>query len=118
MKFLLMNGLTGLGLLLLVHTLPEPLMTVAVRTPLTLVVVLLAMVTAMMERRMRPSEGATPGSQVRRVMGVTMVKMFVMLGIILAYLVAGLPDPKVFGVSSYLAYLAFSSILVAESMRH
>lgn len=118
MKFWIWIGLTALGALLLVHTLDPPLMTDGVRSPLTVLVVVLAVLTPFLEWWVRPREGATPGSHVRKVMGLTTVKMFLMLGIILAYLLAQYPDPKVFGIAAYLIYLAFTGVLVAESMRH
>lgn len=118
MKFRILNALTAVGLLLMVTTLPAPLMTEAVRQPLVLLVLLLTALNLFLERWLRPQNGVTPGAQVRRVMGMTMIKMFAMLAIILAYLIAGYPDPQVFGVAAYLAYLVFTSILVAESMRH
>lgn len=118
MKFWIWVALTALGALLLVHTLEPPLMTDAVRQPLTALVVVLTILTPLLEWWVRPKEGATPGSHVRKVMGLTTIKMFLMLGVILAYLMAKGPDPKVFGIASYLIYLAFTGILVAESMRH
>lgn len=118
MKFLIWNVLTALVALLLVHTLGSPLMTEAVRAPLTWLTLILAVLTPLLERWIRPAEGGTPGSHVRKVMGLTTVKMFLMLGVILAYLLAKGPDPRVFGVAAYLIYLAFTGILVAESMRH
>jgi hypothetical protein len=118
MKFFVLVALTALGSLLLIHTLDPPLMTDSVRMPLTILVVTLAALTLFLERWLRPGEGGRPGVQVRKVMGLTMIKMFLMLGIILAYLLAGMPDPKVFGVAAYLVYLSFTGILVAESMRH
>lgn len=118
MKFLALVGLAATGSLLLVHTLDAPLMAEAARIPLTIMTLLLAVTTPVMERWLRPVPGATPGSHVRKVMGMTTIKMFLMLGIILAYLVSGQPEPRIFGLASYLIYLVFTSILVAESMRH
>ncbi len=118
MKFMVLVVLTALGALLLIHTLTPPLMTDAVRNPLTGVVVVLMVVTLILERWMRPREGASPGSHIRKVTGVTTVKMFLMLGVVLAYLMGKYPDPRVFGVAAYLIYLAFTGLLVAESMRH
>ena len=118
MKFMLLNILTAGGFLMLIWTLAPPIMTEAVRSPLSLLVLFLALLTPLLERWLRPVGGSTSGGQVRKVMGVTMIKMFAMLGLILAYLLVGGPDPRVFGVSSYVVYLAFNSILVAESMRH
>lgn len=118
MKFWIWVALTALGALLLVHTLDPPLMTDGVRQPLTVLVGVLAFLTPVLEWWVRPRQGATPGSHVRKVMGLTTIKMFLMLGVILAYLMAQYPDPKVFGISAYLIYLAFTGILVAESMRH
>ena len=118
MKFLVLVALTTLGSILLVHTLEPPLMTQAVRAPLSVLILLLALVTPLLERWLRPSEGGRPGAHINKVMGMTLIKMFLMLGVILAYLVSGQPDPKVFGVSAYLVYLAFTGLLVSESMRH
>lgn len=118
MKFLALNLLTALGALLLIWTLGEPLMTEAVRDPLSGVVVFLAALTPLLERWLRPREGATSGSHVRKVMATTMIKMFAMLILILVYLFLGGPDPKVFGLAAYLVYAAFTGILVAETMRH
>lgn len=118
MKFLGLNFLTALGALLLIRTLGEPLMTEAARDPLSCVVVFLAVLTPLLERWLRPREGATPGSHVRKVMATTMIKMFAMLTLILAYLLLGGPDPRVFGLAAYLVYAAFTGILVAETMRH
>jgi len=118
MKFIALVALTTLGSLLLVHTLTPPLMTEAVRMPLTAIVVVFTLLTPLLERWLRPREGATSGSHVRKVMGLTMIKMFLMLGIVLAYLLGKYPDPRVFGVAAYLIYLAFTGILIAESMRH
>ena len=118
MKFHALNFLTALGALLLIWTLDTPLMTEAVRGPLFGVVVFLAVLTPLLERWLRPQEGATPGSHVRKVMAVTMIKMFAMLILILLYLFLGGPDPRVFGLGAYLIYAAFTGILVAETMRH
>lgn len=118
MKFLALVGLAASGSLLLVHTLEAPLMADGARIPLTIMTLLLALTTPLMERWLRPRPGATPGSHVRKVMGMTTIKMFLMLGIILAYLVSGQPEPRIFGLASYLIYLAFTGILVAETMRH
>ena len=118
MKFLVLVALTTLGAILLVHTLDAPLMTEAVRTPLSALILLLAVLTPLLERWLRPKGGGRPGSHINKVMGMTLIKMFLMLGVILAYLVSGQPDPKVFGVSAYLVYLAFTGLLVSESMRH
>lgn len=118
MKFPVMVALTLLGTVLLLHTLEPPLMTASVRWPLTVLAAVMALVTLMLERWLRPKEGGTHGLQVRKVMGMTMIKMMLMLGLILAYLIAKLPDPMVFGVAAYLIYLANTAVLVAESMRH
>ena len=118
MKFLVLVALTTLGAILLVHTLDAPLMTQAVRTPLSALILMLAVLTPLLERWLRPKEGGRPGGHINKVMGMTLIKMFLMLGVILAYLVSGQPDPKVFGVSAYLVYLAFTGLLVSESMRH
>ena len=118
MKFLALVVLTASGALLLVHTLNPPLMEEGARLPLTGITLLLAIVTPLIEWWLRPKAGATSGSHVRKVMGMTTIKMFLMLGIILAYLVSGQPEPRIFGLASYLIYLAFTGILVAESMRH
>ena len=118
MKFLALNLLTALGALLLIRTLGAPFMTEAARDPLSGVVVFLAVLTPLLERWLRPREGATPGSHVRKVMATTTIKMFAMLILILVYLFLGGPDPKVFGLAAYLVYAAFTGILVAETMRH
>ena len=95
MKFLVLVALTTLGAILLVHTLDAPLMTQAVRVPLSALILLLAVVTPLLERWLRPKEGGRPGGHINKVMGMTLIKMFLMLGVILAYLVSGQPDPKV-----------------------
>ena len=118
MKFLLFNLLTALAALLLVWTLGDPLMTDEVRWPLTGIVLFLAVLTPSVGALAEAREGATPGNQVRKVMGTTLIKMFAMLILILVYLALGGPDPKVFGVSAYLVYAAFTAILVAETTRH
>lgn len=118
MKFFLFNLLTALAALLLVWTLGDPLMTDEVRWPLTGIVLFLAVLTPLLERWLRPVGGASPGNHVRKVMGTTLIKMFAMLILILVYLALGGPDPKVFGVSAYLVYAAFTAILVAETTRH
>ena len=93
-------------------------MTEAARDPLSGVVVFLAVLTPLLERWLRPRDGATPGSHVRKVMATTMIKMFAMLILIVVYLFLGGPDPRVFGLAAYLVYAAFTGILVAETMRH
>ena len=118
MKFLLFNLLTALAALLLVWTLGGPLMTDAVRWPLTGIVLFLGVLTPLLERWLRPVEGTSPGNQVRKVMGTTLIKMFAMLILILVYLALGGPDPRIFGVAAYLIYAAFTAILVAETTRH
>ena len=40
------------------------------------------------------------------------------LAVILLYVVLDAPDPRHFGIATYLLYAAFTSVLVAESMRH
>lgn len=118
MKFFLFNLLTALAALLLVWTLGGPLMTDAVRWPLTGIVLVLGGLTPFLERWLRPVEGANPGNQVRKVMGTTLIKMFAMLILILVYLALDGPDPRIFGVAAYLIYAAFTVILVAETTRH
>jgi len=68
MKFQWMLALTALSALLLVSTLEPPLLTDAVRSPLQFVVVLMALVTWLLDRLLRPKPGARPGSLVRNVM--------------------------------------------------
>ena len=119
MKFLLFNLLTALAALLLVWTLGGPLMTDAVRWPLTGIVLFLGVLTPLLERWLRPVEGTGPGNQVRKVMGTTLIKMFAMLILILVYLALWWAlIPRVFGVAAYLIYAAFTAILVAETTRH
>ena len=78
----------------------------------------LAVFTTCLERWLRPDESTSPGAQVRKVMGATMIKMFAMLFLVLLYLFMGGADPLVFGLTVYFAYAAFTAILVAETMRH
>ena len=118
MKFLLLNTLTTLGFLLLVYTLEPPLMTEAVRVPMTAVVLTLGVLTPVLERWLRPGRTGRHGSQVRRIMLTTLIKMMLMLVVILVYLLKDGPDPVVFGMASYLVYLSFTGVLVAEAMRH
>jgi len=118
MKFLVLNCLTAFAALLLIHTLGEPLMTDGARWPLTGVVGLLAVLTPVLERWLRPTERGSVEGQVRKVMVTTLVKMFAMLILILVYLSLDAPDPRVFGMASYLVYAAFTGLLVAETMRH
>ncbi|MBL6645060.1 MAG: hypothetical protein ISP55_01240 [Flavobacteriales bacterium] len=118
MKFHILNGLTTLAGFILVSTLGEPLLTDAVRMPLQVVVVLFSLITVVLERMLRPKEGASSGALVRNVMGATLIKMMIVLTGILMYIVAEFPDPKNFAIATYLLYAAFTAILVAESMRH
>ena len=118
MKFLLLNTLTTLGFLLLVYTLEPPLMTESVQEPMTAVILTLAVLTPILEWWLRPGRTGRHGSQVRKIMLTTLIKMMLMLVVILVYLLKGGPDPVVFGMASYLVYLAFTGILVAEAMRH
>ena len=46
------------------------------------------------------------------------VGMGLVLAVILLYVVLDAPDPRHFGIATYLLYAAFTSVLVAESMRH
>ena len=66
MKFLLFNLLTALAALLLVWTLGEPLMTEAVRDPLTGIVLFLGVLTPLLERWLRPVEGRAPAAMSAR----------------------------------------------------
>jgi drug/metabolite transporter (DMT)-like permease len=118
MKFHLMMAVTTLGAGIVVSTLGEPLLTDAVRTPLQVVVVLLAAVTWGLEWILRPKPGARPGALIRNVMLATLIKMGLVLTGILIYVVADFPDPKPFSLATYLIYAAFTAVLVAESMRH
>lgn len=118
MKFHLLNGLVLVAGLLVVSTLGEPLLTDAVRLPLQFVAVLLAAVNVMLERMLRPKPGARPAMLVNKVMMATLVKMGIVLTGILIYVVTDAPDPRNFGIATYVLYAAFTSVLVAESMRH
>lgn len=118
MKFHLLNGLVLVAGLLVVSTLGEPLLTDAVRLPLQFVAVLLAVVNVMLERMLRPKPGARPAMLVNKVMVATLVKMGIVLTGILIYVVTDAPDPRNFGIATYVLYAAFTSVLVAESMRH
>ena len=118
MKFHLLNGLVLVAGLLVVSTLGEPLLTDAVRLPLQFVAVLLAVVNVMLERMLRPKPGARPAMLVNKVMVATLVKMGIVLTGILIYVVTDVPDPRNFGIATYVLYAAFTSVLVAESMRH
>lgn len=118
MKFHLLNGLVLVAALLVVSTLGEPLLTHPVRLPLQVMAVTLAAVNWGLERMLRPKPGARPAMLVNRVMLATLVKMGVVLAVILFYVVMDAPDPKHFGIATYLLYVAFTSVLVAESMRH
>ena len=113
-----MMALTAIGALIVVSTLGEPLLTDVVRMPLQLVVVLLASVTWVLERLLRPKPEARPGTLIRNVMLATLIKMGLVLTGILIYVVAEFPDPKPFSLATYLIYAAFTAVLVAESMRH
>ena len=55
---------------------------------------------------------------VNKVMMATLVKMGIVLTGILIYVVMDAPDPRNFGIATYVLYAAFTSVLVAESMRH
>lgn len=118
MKFQWMLALTALSALLLVSTLEPPLLTEAVRSPLQFVVVLMALVTWLLDRMLRPKPGARPGALVRNVMLVTLIKMAVVMVGILFYSLLDMPDPTQFSLATYLIYAAFTAILVAEAMRH
>ena len=118
MKFHVMTALTAAGALIVVSNLGEPFLTNAVRTPLQGVVILLAVVTWTLERLLRPKPDSRPGSLIRNVMLATLIKMGLVLTGILIYVVADFPDPKPFSLATYLIYVAFTAILVAESMRH
>ena len=118
MKFLAFNALTAVAAILMIQTLQEPWMVDSERLSLTSVVLFLAVLTPCLERWLRPDGATTPGAQVRKVMGATVIKMFAMLILILIYLVMGGANPLVFGLTAYLAYAAFTAILVAETMRH
>lgn len=118
MKFHLLNGLVLVAGLLVVSTLGEPLLTDAVRLPLQAVAVVLAVVNVTLERMLRPKPGARPAMLVNKVMMATLVKMGIVLTGILIYVVMDAPDPRNFGIATYVLYAAFTSVLVAESMRH
>lgn len=118
MKFHLLNSLVLVAGLLVVSTLGEPLLTDAVRLPLQFVAVLLALVNVLLERMLRPKPGARPAMLVNKVMVATLVKMGIVLTGILIYVVTDAPDPRNFGIATYVLYAAFTSVLVAESMRH
>ena len=118
MRFLATNILIAVVALLLIHTLQEPWMVDSARLSLTAVVLFLAVMTPCLEWWLRPGNSTSPGAQVRKVMGATMIKMFSMLILVLLYLFIGGPSPMVFGLSVYLVYAAFTAILVAETMRH
>lgn len=118
MKFHLLNGLVLVAGLLVVSTLGEPLLTDAVRLPLQAVAVVLAGVNVILERMLRPKPGARPAMLVNKVMMATLVKMGIVLTGILIYVVMDAPDPRNFGIATYVLYAAFTSVLVAESMRH
>ena len=118
MKFHLLNALVLVAGLLVVSTLGEPLLTDAVRFPLQGVAVALALVNLLLERMLRPKPGARPAMLVNKVMMATLIKMGLVLMGILIYVVTDAPDPRHFGIATYLLYAAFTSVLVAESMRH
>ncbi len=118
MKFHLLNGLVLVAGLLVVSTLGEPLLTDVVRLPLQGVVVVLAAVNVILERSLRPKPGARPAMLVNKVMMATLVKMGIVLTGILIYVVSDAPDPRNFGIATYVLYAAFTAVLVAESMRH
>ena len=58
MKFMLLNILTAGGFLMLIWTLAPPIMTEAVRSPLSLLVLFLALLTPLLERWLRPVGGS------------------------------------------------------------
>ena len=118
MKFHLLNGLVLLAAVLVVSTLGEPLLTESVRTPLQVMAVALAGVNLVLERMLRPKPGARPAMLVNKVMLATLIKMGLVLAVILLYVVLDASDPRHFGIATYLLYAAFTSVLVAESMRH
>ena len=117
MKFHILNALVLVAGGIVVSTLGEPLLTDAVRTPLLMMAVLLAGVNLMLERMLRPKPGTRPAMLVNRVMVASLVKMGVVMAVILGYVIADAPDPRNFGIATYLLYAAFTSVLVAESMR-
>ena len=118
MKFHILNALVLVAGGIVVSTLGEPLQTDAVRTPLLMMAVLLAGVNLMLERMLRPKPGTRPAMLVNRVMVASLVKMGVVMAVILGYVIADAPDLRNFGIATYLLYAAFTSVLVAESMRH
>lgn len=118
MKFHILNALVLVAGGIVVSTLGEPLLTDAVRTPLLMMAVLLAGVNLMLERMLRPKPGTRPAMLVNRVMVASLVKMGVVMAVILGYVIADAADPRNFGIATYLLYAAFTSVLVAESMRH
>lgn len=118
MKFQLLNALVLVAGLLVVSTLGEPLLTDSVRLPLQAVAVVLALVNLLLERMLRPKPGSRPAMLVNKVMMATLIKMGLVLAGILIYVVLDAPDPRHFGIATYLLYAAFTSVLVAESMRH
>ena len=118
MKFHILNALVLVAGVIVVSTLGEPLLTDAVRIPLLMMAVLLAGVNLMLERMLRPKPGTRPAMLVNRVMVASLVKMGVVMAVILGYVIADAPDPQNFGIATYLLYAAFTSVLVAESMRH
>lgn len=118
MKFQLLNSLVLVAGLLVVSTLGEPLLTDSVRLPLQVVAVVLALVNLLLERMLRPKPGSRPAMLVNKVMMATLIKMGLVLAGILIYVVLDAPDPRHFGIATYLLYAAFTSVLVAESMRH
>lgn len=118
MKFQLLNALVLVAGLLVVSTLGEPLLTDSVRLPLQMVAVVLAVVNLLLERMLRPKPGSRPAMLVNKVMMATLIKMGLVLAGILIYVVLDAPDPRHFGIATYLLYAAFTSVLVAESMRH
>lgn len=118
MKFQLLNALVLVAGLLVVSTIGEPLLTDSVRLPLQMVAVVLAVVNLLLERMLRPKPGSRPAMLVNKVMMATLIKMGLVLAGILIYVVLDAPDPRHFGIATYLLYAAFTSVLVAESMRH
>ena len=118
MKFHLLNGLVLLAAVLVVSTLGEPLLAESVRTPLQVMAVTLAFVNIMLERMLRPKPGTRPAMLVNKVMLASLLKMGVVLTVILIYVVLDAPEPRRFGITTYLFYAAFTAVLVAESMRH
>lgn len=118
MKFHLFNALVLVAGGIVVSTLGEPLLTDAVRKPLLMMAVLLAGVNLLLERMLRPKPGTRPAMLVNRVMVASLVKMGVVMAVILGYVIVDAPDPRQFGIATYLLYAAFTSVLVAESMRH